>query len=108
MAQERFLLRTAFCLSGPLLWTAQFGLVYGVQHAVCARFPGLAITMPGFVVIASVIFLAACASVAMLAARVLSPGFYRTTTWLLLGLSAYAITASLLAGAMLPGCPVLR
>lgn len=106
--RERFLLRTALCLSGPLLWALHFGAVYGTSHVVCATGIVNAQSVSVAVIGATVAAFAALAILFAMAARVQDRTFYRPVSLWLLSLSAFGVLAAGAAAIYLPACQMLR
>lgn len=104
---DGFVTKTAWSLSGMALWTAHFGLLYGGQHAACAR--GLA--SPGLITAFILGVTAICVLIAAalwLLARMRLSGFYKAVTGALLLLGVFGILAAGSAALILPDCMALR
>lgn len=106
--RERFLLRTALCLSGPVLWALHFGAVYGLGHVGCATDLGEGQSIRAAVIVATIAALLAAAILFAISWRVQDRVFYRPVTFWLLALSAFGIAAAGVAAIFLPACPPLR
>lgn len=94
-------------MSGMGLWTAHFGLVYGVQHAACARNLLAPALVTAFILAVTALFILAAGGLWVLGRARLS-GFYKSVTGALLLLGVFGIMAAGSAALVLPGCMELR
>lgn len=118
IAKDREFIRlTAVSLSAPVIWSAHFGMSYGLQHFICrtGRLPEtlvtptiLVATLVAVLLMAIIMWRTAKGPWTDLPADATVARFYKYATLFMLVLSLFGVIATCLSGLMLPACAELR